>query len=214
MFLKEAEKCLERSEELTKKIMEQDVNETIDDMINRSGEMDRILTNGNVSFDVDSFIQKMCDAISEEDRAKIASELNKTKGNKQKSRNQPRVEGKNVNPNVKKTEAVTKKEPGKRIGLRETSASLITRFKSVFEVDSNASQRKTNPSEWKDKYPAMRKALESKTVDSKMENDVNNAMNSTRKVMSEERTHSFSFGEKRNQRNSLGCWTVTKKMEH
>ena len=210
MFLKEAEKCLEKSEELTKNIIDNDVNETIDDMINKSGELDRMLTNGNVSFDVDSFIQKMCDAISEEDRAKIASQLNRNKG-KNKNRSKPSVEVKKVNDNVKKTEEVTKNEPRKQIDLRETSASLITRFKSIFEVDSNASQSKSDPSQWQDKYPAMRKALESKTIDLKMENDQKNTSNSTRKVISEERKHIFSFGEQGIKETLLGAGQLPTK---
>ena len=74
-LIDKANTCLNRSEDINRNILGVELNETVNELLNNSGELDNLLSSGKTSFDVDSFIKKLCDAMTDEDKEKIASEL-------------------------------------------------------------------------------------------------------------------------------------------
>ena len=74
-LIDKANTCLNRSEDINRNILGVELNETVNEQLNNSGELDNLFSSGKTSFDVDSFIKKLCDAMTDEDKEKIAPEL-------------------------------------------------------------------------------------------------------------------------------------------
>ena len=179
-----ANTCLNRSEDMNRNILGVELNETVDELLNNSGELDSLLSSGKTSFDVDSFIKKLCDVMTDEDKEKIASELSMKQGkgrnvktivsNKKPEResdshqrhrnNTPQknaLDESNMNPEKKHFDDGNKTPHKKCINLTVTAASLITTYKSVYD-QAGCDQKKSTISDITPKYPAFRHALEGK----------------------------------------------------
>ena len=125
-LLDTAEKALEQSEESTKKQLGE-ANETVEDLLKDSNSLNQLLSTGKGAFDSDVFIDNIMAKLSSQDRQRLSKATN----SKQSS----------TSP-VKRLQSASCARPVNI--LERASASLITRFKSVYDNDAKADPRKNN----------------------------------------------------------------------
>ena len=122
-LLEKAEKAFKQSEEITKKQLGE-ANETVEHILKDSKKLNQVLSTGNGVFDSNVFMDNIMGQLSSQDRQRLSKATN----SKQSS----------TSP-VKRLQSASRQRPVNM--LERASASLITRFKSVYEKDGNSDAR-------------------------------------------------------------------------
>ena len=156
-LLEQAEQCLEKSEAITRDLLGSELNTTFDNLLNNSGQLEAAINSADESFDTETFVKNLCDAMSEDDKAKVAEHLRKQNQlpEEEQQGDKEKTVSMSSQSDVGETAAVV---PG-RIDLAATSASLITRYKSVYEVEAEQKREVTRSSYIMKNFPALSRAL-------------------------------------------------------